>query len=337
MGRREEVMRLTNYFLHPGDNRYYVFTFQEDEHASRFEKALSDDKIPFERNENEFGVPRNHFNEALKHNHLLYADIREPFLTNKGLRWGVLVFTGLMLLLAIVGAMSTSVYGQQMESSYGWELAFQARLNVPFALIGSEAQTFEEDGLKATWEPLVSQSFGVRLNHRLKESWTIGTGIMLIRRNYSIQYEYHNDTLGINSFDTIPMFRASCYRIPIVAETRVPLGNGYFITASAGTGLEFSPSDFFVNGYTLEPGNNRDYEAYMGKRRWGTAPIIAEFGFEKQPKGETPGYYLGVYWSRSLGRSYWVEQKWFTQAVSVKHQDFLTTSLAGIELRILLK
>jgi hypothetical protein len=133
------------------------------------------------------------------------------------------------------------------------------------------------------------------------------------------------------------MLRASCYRIPFIAETRVPFGNGYFITASVGTGIEFSPSDFFVNGYTLEEGNNRDYEAYLGKWRWGTVPIIAEFGFEKEPKGETPGYYLGVYWSRSLGRSYWVEQRWFTPAVSVKHQDFLPTSLAGIELRILLK
>jgi hypothetical protein len=337
MGRRREAMRLTNYSLHPGDNRYYVFTFQKDEHASRFENSLSEDDIPYERNDNDFGVPRTHFNEALKHNHLLYAHIREPFMANKGLRWSVLVFTGLMLLIAIVGALSTKVYGQQMQSSYGWELAFQARLNVPFALLGSESQTFEEAGLKATWEPLVSQSFGVRMNHRLRESWTFGTGIMLIRRNYSIQFEYANDTLGMNFHDTIPMLRASCYRIPLIAETRVPLGNGYFITASAGTGIEFSPSDFFVKGYTLEEGNNRDYEAYLGKLRWGTAPLIAEFGFEKEPKGETPGYYLGVYWSRSLGRSYWVEQRWFTQTVSVKHQDFLPTSLAGIELRILLK
>ena len=106
-------MRLTNYSLHPGDNRYYVFTFQKDEHASRFENSLSEDDIPYERNDNDFGVPRTHFNEALKHNHLLYAHIREPFMANKGLRWSVLVFTGLMLLIAIVGALSTKVYGQQ--------------------------------------------------------------------------------------------------------------------------------------------------------------------------------------------------------------------------------
>ena len=43
-------MRWTNYFLHPSDNRYYVFTFKEEEHADRFEHSLSEDKIPFERN-----------------------------------------------------------------------------------------------------------------------------------------------------------------------------------------------------------------------------------------------------------------------------------------------
>mgnify|MGYP001170772987 CR=1 FL=1 len=78
-------MRWTNYFLHPGDNRYYVFTFREEEYAERFRLALEKDGIPFERNEKEFGVPRSHFNEALRHNHLLHAQIRKPFIENNGI------------------------------------------------------------------------------------------------------------------------------------------------------------------------------------------------------------------------------------------------------------
>ena len=186
-------MRWTNYFLHPADNRYYVFTFKEEEHAKRFEQSLIYHDIPHERSELEFGVPRTHFNEALKQNHLLHADIRKPFIENKGLRWTMLIVTGAMLLLAIVGAFSSKAYGQQIESKFGWELAVQGRASVPFAFAGVEPHVITNDTLTSTWNPLLSQSFGVRINNRFKESWTLGTGIMWIRRNYMVEMNYSND------------------------------------------------------------------------------------------------------------------------------------------------
>jgi uncharacterized membrane protein (DUF441 family) len=329
-------MRWTNYFIHPADNRYYVFTFSEKAHAIRFQASLESDDIPYERNELEFGVPRTHFNEALRHNHLLYADIREPFLANKGLRWGVLIITGAVLLLAIVGALSSRAYGQQMGSASGWEMSIQSRVSVPLAIAGVEAQNFSEAGLSASWAPLPSQSFGVRVTNRLRESWTIGSGIMWMRRNYSITLDYANDTLGINTTDTISLLRATCYRIPIIAETRVELGNGYFITAAGGVGVEFSPSDAFVNGFTSGT-PSRDYEAYLGRINWGSIPIMAEFGFEKEPRADVPGYYLGVFWSRSIGDAYWVENVWQSSNVRVVGQGAIASTLAGVELRILLK
>jgi hypothetical protein len=329
-------MRWTNYFLHPADNRYYVFTFTEEEHALRFETSLKKDEIPYERNEMEFGVPRTHFNEALRHNHLLYADIREPFLANKGLRWSVLILTGAVLLLAIVGAMSSKAYGQQMNGDTPWELAIQTRVSMPLDIVGVEAQTFSTDGLTASWNPLLGQSFGVRVNHRLRESWTIGSGILWMRRNYSINLAYVNDTLGINTQDTIHTLRASSYRIPIIAETRVELGNGYFITAAGGLAVEFSPSDAFVNGYTPDS-PTRDYEAYLGRRNWGSIPIMAEFGFEKAPSVDVPGFYFGFFWSRSIGDAYWVEHVWASSNVRIVGQGALASTLAGVEFRILLK
>ena len=107
-------MRWTNYFLHPADNRYYVFTYNEDAHAERFELALKEEEIPFERSENKFGVPRTHFNEALRQNHLLHAEIRKPFIENKGLRWTMLILTASVLLLAIVGALTSKAQAQMM-------------------------------------------------------------------------------------------------------------------------------------------------------------------------------------------------------------------------------
>lgn len=335
-------MRWTNYFLHPNDNRFYVFTFKEEEHADRFEHALSEDKIPFERNKREFGVPRTHFNEALRHNHLLHADIRKPFIENKGLRWTMLIVTGAMLLLALIGACSSNAYGQQLESKFGWELAIQGRVSLPFELAGVETQTFSGDGLTSNWNPLQSQSFGVRINNRLKESWTIGTGIMWIRKNYSIDIQYLNDTLNINTSDTIPLLRSLSYRIPIIAETRVKLGNGYFVTAAGGVGVEFVPSNNYQNGYSegdpalSEPA--RDYDAKLGRRSWVSLPFMAELGIQKEPKGENPGFYFGVFWSRAILKDSGVRNTWQSQSNAlVSWEDTFASTLAGLEFRILLK
>ena len=65
--------------------------------------------------------------------------------------------------------------------------------------------------------------------------------------------------------------------------------------------------------------------------------MMAELGLEKEPKGETPGWYLGVYWSRALGNSIWVEQVIDSNPYRIIDSAFLNTTLAGVECRILLK
>lgn len=330
-------MRFTNYFLHPGDNRYYVFTFNEPALADRYESDLKSAEIPYERHEMKFGVPRTHFREALKLNHLIAADTRSPFIPHNGLKWAMLIITGAVLLLAITGALTSKAHAQQMEGKTGWELAVQAKVNIPFEIAGVEPFIHNESGLTSTWTPLVGQTFGVRINHRLRDSWTFGTGISMIRNNYSIQFDYENDTLGLSTSDTIPLLRSIVYRIPFVAETRVPFGNGYFITASAGVALEFSPSDFFANGSTQNGQYIRDYEAFLGRYRWGSIPVLAEFGFSREPKGEDPGFYVGVFWSKSILDDYWVENVWKNDAVLLKTRGAFSSTMAGVEVRILLK
>jgi len=90
-------MRWTNYFIHPGDNRYYVFSFSEDEHADTFAERLERAGIAFERHQEEsewlFGVARSHFKEALNANHLVYAQYRTKFIPVKGLRNTMLLVT----------------------------------------------------------------------------------------------------------------------------------------------------------------------------------------------------------------------------------------------------
>ncbi len=333
-------MRWTNYFIHPGDNRYYVFTFKKEDHKCMYEKALIAAGIPYENFEDDeleygakylFGIPRTHINEAIRENNLLHASIRKPFIQSVFLRWIVLGVTGLMLALAIVGALSSKAYGQS------WELAVQTRLNTPFKLVGMEPQEFQGSGLTAIWNPKVGHSLGVRLQYRFKENWTFGTGLLWLRNNYQIEFNYQNDTLGLNSLDTIPLLRASAYRIPFLAENRVPLGLGYYVTSAAGIGLEIRPSDVFVNGYTSDGIDSRDYEAYLGRVRWASILFMSELGIEKEPKGDTPGWYLGVYWSRAFGNPIWVEQVIFSNQYRVVHNGYLNSTLAGVEFRLLLK
>ena len=336
-------MRWTNYFIHPGDNRYYVFTFKKEGHKCMYEKALIDAGIPYENFEDDeleygakylFGIPRTHISEAIRENNLIHASIRKPFIQSVFLRWIVLGVTGLMLALAIVGALSSKTYGQS------WELAVQTRLNTPFKLVGMEPQEFQGSGLTSIWNPKVGHSLGVRLQYRFKENWTFCTGLLWLRNNYQIEFNYLNDTLGLNSSDTIPLLRASAYRIPFLAQTRVPLGLGYYVTSAAGIGIEVWPSDVFVNGYTSDGIYSRDYEAYLGRVRWASILFMSELGIEKEPKGDTPGWYLGVYWSRAFGNTIWVEQVIFSNQsyqYRVEHNGYLNSTLAGIEFRLLLQ
>ncbi|MGY8917900.1 MAG: hypothetical protein ACKVJ6_06465 [Flavobacteriales bacterium] len=332
-------MRLTNYFIHPADNRYYVFSFSKEDHSDVFRESLTEMSIPFEFNEDNemvygakylYGVPRTHFNQALKQNHLLYADIRSPLIPNKFFKWALLLITGGAILLGVLGAMSSNVNAQGMPGKSVWELSVLARVNTPFEVVGVEEVGFDELGLNTVWSPKVGQELGMRLQYRLKENWSFGSGIHWVRRNYSIRFNYVNDSLSINDFDTIPQLGSVGYRIPFFAATRIPLGLGYYVSATAGIGIDLKPSDSFVS--------TDNYEAYLGRVRWASSPIIAEIGIYKEPKGEVPGFYIGAYWSRSVGKSIWVEQVvQFQSDYRIVSRGYLASTLAGIEIRVLLE
>ena len=84
-------MRWTNYFLHPADNQLLRVSYNEDAHE--FELALKEEDILLKGVRMSLST-RTHFNEALRQNHLLHAEIRKPFIENKGLRWTILILTG---------------------------------------------------------------------------------------------------------------------------------------------------------------------------------------------------------------------------------------------------
>lgn len=107
-------MRWTNWYTHPGDNRYYVFEFRSVAMADEFEGDLKTAGIAFERAPLEregdnvverFGIDRSEFQAALMVNHLLHGRHRRPFIAHRGLRWAMLLITAGVVGLAVMGWM----------------------------------------------------------------------------------------------------------------------------------------------------------------------------------------------------------------------------------------
>lgn len=103
-------MRLTNYYEHRADNRYYVFEFFLAEHADEFQQLLEEKSLTFERffdagdtNKHYFGVEKAKLREAMWCNNMVHARHRKPFIPSAFFRWTLLLFTAGMIALAILG------------------------------------------------------------------------------------------------------------------------------------------------------------------------------------------------------------------------------------------
>jgi hypothetical protein len=102
---------LVNYVPHPENKNYIVFRFADLERAKSFEKCLNEEKIWFERGEEEkrsrtiylFGVHNRDFNKAQKLNFKVEGMHKKPIIPFKALRWSLIVFAGIIMTLTLVG------------------------------------------------------------------------------------------------------------------------------------------------------------------------------------------------------------------------------------------
>ncbi len=111
--RHRMALRITNYFVHPVDNRYMVFVFRQKLYADYFEELLKKENITFERHFEEqdreilFGVHKRFQRKALNANFLTHAKFRKPFISNRLVKYSLLIITFGMIALAIVGYIRT--------------------------------------------------------------------------------------------------------------------------------------------------------------------------------------------------------------------------------------
>ncbi len=102
---------LVNYAKHPENSEYVVYRFADENRANSFEEALNEKSIQFEKGMHDkkqvtyylFGVHKNYYKVTEKINFSVEAKHRKPFIPFAAFRWFLLIFSAIVMLLAILG------------------------------------------------------------------------------------------------------------------------------------------------------------------------------------------------------------------------------------------
>ncbi|HLV41824.1 MAG TPA: hypothetical protein VKY37_06070 [Brumimicrobium sp.] len=114
---------LVNYVRHPSDPNHIVFRFADKKRADDFEKSLSENKIWFERAEEDtrnktyflFGIRNRDFSAVERINYDVEGRNRNFIIGNKLLRWTLVTFTIGLIILASVGYCSRTDLTDRLE------------------------------------------------------------------------------------------------------------------------------------------------------------------------------------------------------------------------------
>jgi hypothetical protein len=112
------ILRVTNHQNHPTSKYHKVFFFYIEEQADYFEGLLKERNIWFEKdsefNKDKmmylFGIKLTNVREVDQLNYLAIGKYRKPIFENKYLRYGVVIFGALIILLGVIGYFFSPVY-----------------------------------------------------------------------------------------------------------------------------------------------------------------------------------------------------------------------------------
>lgn len=102
---------LVNYVKHPTNPNYIVYRFPDKNRANSFQFELEQKGIWFERGEEVkgnrtfylIGIHKNDYKKTVRINYLVEAQHKKPLIPFKVLRYGLLLISGALLTLAIIG------------------------------------------------------------------------------------------------------------------------------------------------------------------------------------------------------------------------------------------
>lgn len=104
-------MMLSNYKEHPVKTNYLIFSYTNINMANTFEELLQQQNIPFEKDEEGYGennvfmlaVKTQYRKEAIKNNFIAYGKHRKPLISNKVVKYVLLLFFFGLITLALLG------------------------------------------------------------------------------------------------------------------------------------------------------------------------------------------------------------------------------------------
>ncbi|MEZ4740743.1 MAG: hypothetical protein R2818_15625 [Flavobacteriales bacterium] len=102
------LLNITNFDDHPQEPLWMVFRFATAQMAQEFTQGLDAARIRYEVDPSGVapflvGVRQHDREAAVRINYTVLGRYREPFIANKGLRWGVLGLLALLTALVVAG------------------------------------------------------------------------------------------------------------------------------------------------------------------------------------------------------------------------------------------
>lgn len=100
--------------------------------------------------------------------------------------------------------------------------------------------------------------------------------------------------------------------------------------------MEWKTSETVVSQLVQTDGADHVIQAYQGRTRFVTVPVLAEVGLQKAAEKDRAGWYVGWFWSSPLGRDAWAENTWQSGSVSGLARNWLNLVVTGVDLRLVL-
>jgi hypothetical protein len=246
----------------------------------------------------------------------------------------MLIVTAAAVLLALAGALSSA---RDQARTPAWELSVSTVGVLPLEAVGYESLQAEAEGLTLQWQPQVGSGFGLRMRRNLKGSpWRIETGLETLRMTSDWGLTFVSETSGETAADTLSL-RAGRYRLPLLAQTKVPLNQRWELNAGAGLSIDFLLSDVFTTGYQQLGDIYHEYQVEENRQRRWTVPLRAEFGALYRPADtKKAGIYAGCIWWREWSTNRWGEAQWERLLEKSNVRLFMPQAGFALELRIIL-
>jgi len=194
-------------------------------------------------------------------------------------------YLGLILLLLITSA----AFSQKKKEKFPSYFGLQFRPVFPTRFIGEpilelNAPTSDQVQYSAKLSQQMGYSFGATVRAGVTKLIAIETGINFTRRNFKVDYAIEDSSIMTSS--DLGFIN---YDIPLNALFYIKLAEKWYMNASLGLNINFSPTDVSVG---IKPSGNNEFRATGLVRRKFNFGMNANMGFEFRTK-KSGFFYLG--------------------------------------------